>query len=166
MNSTASVSTDKLAVAPLRSRGHGANVLHRLVRNPQAVLGAFVILSFIFMAAAAPLIMPADPFAASMFSRLKPIGTPGYLLGSDELGRDMLSRLILGARLSLFMGVTPVLLAFGIGGALGVTAGYAGGVLNAIVMRTIDVFYAFPSVLLAIALSERSEQESAMRWSR
>jgi peptide/nickel transport system permease protein len=138
---------------PLRSRGHGANVLRRLVRNPQAMLGATVILIFLIMAIAAPLLMPADPFAASMFNRLKPIGTPGYLLGTDELGRDMLSRLILGARLSLFMGVTPVLLAFGIGGAIGIMAGYAGGVLNALVMRTIDVLYAFPSVLLAIALS-------------
>ncbi|HMC45828.1 MAG TPA: ABC transporter permease [Caballeronia sp.] len=137
----------------MRSRAHGANVLRRLVRNPQAMLGATVILIFLIMAIAAPLLMPADPFAASMFNRLKPIGTPGYLLGTDELGRDMLSRLILGARLSLFMGVTPVLLAFGIGGALGIMAGYAGGVLNALVMRTIDVLYAFPSVLLAIALS-------------
>jgi peptide/nickel transport system permease protein len=117
------------------------------------MLGATVILIFLIMAVAAPLLMPADPFAASMFNRLKPIGTPGYLLGTDELGRDMLSRLILGARLSLFMGVTPVLLAFGMGGAIGIMAGYAGGVLNALVMRTIDVLYAFPSVLLAIALS-------------
>ena len=141
------------SVTPLRSRGHGTNVLRRLVRNPQAMLGAAVILIFLIMAVAAPLLMPADPFAASMFNRLKPIGTPGYVLGTDELGRDMLSRLIFGARLSLFMGVTPVLLAFGIGGAIGIMAGYAGGLLNALVMRTIDVLYAFPSVLLAIALS-------------
>jgi peptide/nickel transport system permease protein len=65
----------------------------------------------------------------------------------------MLSRLMVGARLSLFMGITPVLTAFAIGSALGILAGYAGGYVNAVVMRTIDVFYAFPSVLLAIALS-------------
>jgi peptide/nickel transport system permease protein len=88
-----------------------------------------------------------------MLRRLRPIGTPGYLLGSDELGRDMLTRLIYGARLSLFMGVTPVVLAFGIGSAIGIFAGYIGGRVNTLVMRTIDVFYAFPSVLLAVALS-------------
>jgi peptide/nickel transport system permease protein len=155
MTTTASANGTEAALpaTPVRSRSHGANVLRRLVRNPQAMVGAAIILLFLVMAIAAPLLMPADPFAASMFSRLKPIGTPGHLLGTDELGRDMLSRLILGARLSLFMGVTPVLLAFGLGGAIGVTAGYAGGMVNALVMRTIDVLYAFPSVLLAIALS-------------
>jgi peptide/nickel transport system permease protein len=71
--------------------------------------------------------MPADPYAASMLKRLKPIGTAGYPLGSDELGRDLLSRLIVGARLSLFMGITPVLLAFVIGTGIGILAGYAGG---------------------------------------
>jgi peptide/nickel transport system permease protein len=88
-----------------------------------------------------------------MLRRLRPIGTPGYPLGSDELGRDMLSRLIHGARLSLFMGVTPVLCAFVVGSGLGILAGFVGGWVNTIVMRTIDVFYAFPSVLLAVALS-------------
>jgi peptide/nickel transport system permease protein len=88
-----------------------------------------------------------------MLRRLRPIGTPGFPLGSDELGRDMLTRLIYGARLSLFMGVTPVVLAFGIGSAIGIFAGYLGGRINTLVMRTIDVFYAFPSVLLAVALS-------------
>ena len=88
-----------------------------------------------------------------MLNRLKPIGTEGYPLGSDELGRDMLSRLIVGARLSLFMGITPVICAFVIGATIGIVAGYAGGAVNSVIMRTIDVFYAFPSVLLAIALS-------------
>lgn len=88
-----------------------------------------------------------------MFLRLKPIGSDGFVLGSDELGRDMLSRLILGARLSLFMGIVPVVFAFFIGGAIGIIAGYTGGKTNTLIMRTVDVFYAFPSVLLAIALS-------------
>jgi peptide/nickel transport system permease protein len=88
-----------------------------------------------------------------MLGRLKPIGSTNYPLGSDELGRDMLSRLIVGARLSLFMGLTPVLLAFLLGTSLGLLAGYAGGWINSAIMRTVDVLYAFPSVLLAIALS-------------
>ena len=136
-----------------RSRGHWANVAARIVRNPSAMIAACVVLALVLMALAAPWLTPSDPFAASMLKRLKPIGTAGFPLGTDELGRDMLSRLILGARLSLFMGITPVLLAFFIGGGIGVIAGYAGGFVNTAIMRTIDVLYAFPSVLLAIALS-------------
>jgi len=137
----------------MRSRSHLANVLHRLLRNPLAMVSAIVILLLILMAVFAPWIMPHDPFATSMLKRLKPIGTPGLPLGGDELGRDLLSRLILGARLSLFMGIAPVILAFILGGTLGIVAGYAGGWLNTVIMRCIDVLYAFPSVLLAIALS-------------
>ena len=88
-----------------------------------------------------------------MIRRLRPIGFPGYPLGSDELGRDMLTRLIYGGRLSLFIGVTPVLCAFVIGSGIGIFAGYLGGWVNTMLMRVIDVFFAFPSVLLAIALS-------------
>jgi peptide/nickel transport system permease protein len=88
-----------------------------------------------------------------MIRRLKPVGDAFYLLGSDELGRDMLTRLIYGGRLSLFMGVLPVCCAFLIGSTFGIFAGYVGGWVNTGIMRTIDVFYAFPSVLLAIALS-------------
>lgn len=136
-----------------RSRGHWANVAARIVRNPLAMTAAIILLALIGIAVFAPWIMPADPFATSMFTRLKPIGTPGHLFGTDELGRDLLSRLMLGGRLSLFMGITPVLMAFVIGSGIGILAGYAGGFINTAIMRTIDVLYAFPSVLLAIALS-------------
>ena len=88
-----------------------------------------------------------------MVDRLRPIGTEGHPLGTDELGRDMLSRLIYGGRLTLFLGITPVIMAFAIGTALGLIAGYVGGWINTVVMRTADVFFAFPSVLLAIAIS-------------
>jgi peptide/nickel transport system permease protein len=137
----------------VRSPGFWSGVLRKLSRDPVAIGAGLIILALILMAVFAPLIAPADPYRTSMLRRLRAIGDVNYLLGSDELGRDMLSRLIYGARLSLFMGVTPVVLAFFIGAALGITAGYIGGWLNTIIMRTIDVFYAFPSVLLAIALS-------------
>ena len=101
----------------------------------------------------APYLGLADPYQGSMIRRLRPIGTPGYPLGTDELGRDMVARLIYGGRLSLFIGLLPVALAFVIGTTLGVIAGYVGGLVNQAIMRTVDVFYAFPSVLLAIAIS-------------
>ena len=136
-----------------RSAGYWQNVFARLVRDKVAMFAAFVILCLLIMAVLGQWITPSDPYAASIMKRLKPIGFEGYPLGTDELGRDMLSRLMVGARLSLFMGITPVLLAFVIGSTIGIIAGYAGGMLNTSIMRTIDVFYAFPSVLLAIALS-------------
>jgi len=106
-----------------------------------------------FCAVFAGWVAPSDPSQSQLIARLRPVGSPGFLLGSDELGRDMLSRLIHGARLSLLMGTVPVLVAFLIGMVLGTAAGFAGGLLNAVIMRTVDVFYAFPSVLLAVAIS-------------
>jgi len=133
--------------------GYWTSVWRRLRRDPVAITAALVLIAIVLMAIFAPYVAPADPYRSSMLRRLRPMGTPGFPLGSDELGRDMLTRLIYGARLSLFMGVTPVVLAFGIGSAIGIFAGYLGGRINTLVMRTIDVFYAFPSVLLAVALS-------------
>jgi peptide/nickel transport system permease protein len=136
-----------------RSPGYWTSVFRRFLRDPVAVAASVVVLGLLALALFGPWLTPADPYKSSMLSRLKPIGTEGFPLGTDELGRDMLSRLMVGARLSLFMGITPVLCAFVIGSALGILAGYAGGAVNTVIMRTIDVFYAFPSVLLAIALS-------------
>ena len=128
-------------------------VIHRFSRDKVAMFALAIILALFLIAIFAPYIAPADPLKGSMLRRLRPIGTPGLLLGADELGRDMLSRLIYGARLSLFMGITPVAIAFVIGSSIGIAAGYLGGIFNSLTMRTNDVFYAFPSVLLAIALS-------------
>jgi len=136
-----------------RSPGYWSTVWRRFRRDPVAMIALGVILLLILVAIFAPWIAPQDPYRGATLRRLRPPGSPGFLLGSDELGRDMLSRLIYGARLSLFMGVTPVFFALFIGSAIGITAGYVGGLVNTVLMRTIDVIFAFPSVLLAIALS-------------
>lgn len=135
------------------SRGYWTAAALRFTRDPVAMGAALVVLLLLALAVFGPWLAPADPYHAAMLKRLKPIGTPGLLLGSDELGRDMLSRLMVGARLSLFIGITPVIFAFVVGTVIGIVAGYAGGITNTAIMRTVDVFYAFPSVLLAIALS-------------
>ena len=136
-----------------RSPGYWRGVLTRLSADRLAMGAALVLLGLLVLAVFGPWLVPVDPYQVSLLKRLAPIGSPRDLLGSDELGRDRLSRLMLGARLSLFMGLVPVLCAFVIGSVLGIVAGYAGGATNSAIMRTIDVFYAFPSVLLAIALS-------------
>jgi peptide/nickel transport system permease protein len=134
-------------------RGYWAGVSRRLVRDPVAVAAGVVILAIVLAAIFAPWIAPANPYRGLVLRRLKPVGDAFFPLGSDELGRDMLSRLIYGGRLSLFMGVLPVVLAFVVGSSVGILAGYVGGRLNMAVMRVVDVFFAFPSVLLAVALS-------------
>ncbi|MCC5966698.1 MAG: ABC transporter permease [Natronohydrobacter sp.] len=141
------------AITAVRSAGYWQNVGKRLVRDKTAMAAAGVLLLILLAAIFAPLVAPMDPLEGRLINRLKPIGTEGHLLGTDELGRDMLSRLIWGGRLSLLMGVTPVVLAFFLGSAIGIIAGYAGGWTNTLIMRTVDIFYAFPSVLLAVALS-------------
>ncbi|MGC9417919.1 MAG: ABC transporter permease [Rhodovulum sp.] len=151
--------TDFAADAPAgpapaaKPQGYWAGVGARLVRDPITMLCAAVLLTLILAAIFAPFLGLADPYKGSMIARLKPLGTEGHILGTDEQGRDMLARLIYGGRLTLFIGLMPVVLAFFIGSALGIVAGYVGGLMNTIIMRTVDVFFAFPSVLLAIAIS-------------
>jgi peptide/nickel transport system permease protein len=136
-----------------RARGYWRTVGRRLRRDYVTLFFALVIAIIALAAILAPLVAPFDPNASSVATRLKPIGYKGHILGTDELGRDVLSRLIFGGRISLLMGLLPVGLATCIGGFLGLLAGFAGGWVNTLIMRIMDVFYAFPSVLLAVAIS-------------
>jgi peptide/nickel transport system permease protein len=136
-----------------KGQGYWAGVFKRVRRDPVTIACALVLLVMFLAIVFAPLLAPHDPYQGSMIRRLRGLQTPGYPLGTDELGRDMVTRLLYGGRLSWFMGIVPVVLAFGIGTTLGVTAGYMGGKVNMLIMRTTDVFYAFPSVLLAVAIS-------------
>jgi peptide/nickel transport system permease protein len=150
-----SVITDDLVrIASVeKTRGYWGTVGRRLSRDPVSVVCASILILIALAAIFAPYLGLADPYQGSMIRRLRPVGTPGYPLGTDELGRDMVARLIYGGRLSLLLGLLPVVIAFTVGTTLGVIAGYVGGFVNQAIMRTVDVFYAFPSVLLAIAIS-------------
>jgi peptide/nickel transport system permease protein len=125
----------------------------RLRRDTVILAAAGVILCIVFSALLAPSLAPHDPLQGSIRKRLAPVGTPGNILGTDEQGRDMLSRLLFGGRRSLTAGVVPVCVALLAGSTLGIIAGFMGGWVNMLIMRTMDIFYAFPSVLLAIAIS-------------
>ena len=148
------VAEDLVRIATVeKARGYWATVFRRLTRDKVSMVCLGIIVLIALAAILAPYLGLASPYQGSMIRRLRWIGTPGYPLGTDELGRDMLARLVYGGRLSLIIGILPVILAFMIGTSLGLVAGYVGGKLNTAIMRTIDVFYAFPSVLLAIAIS-------------
>ncbi|HYB43908.1 MAG TPA: ABC transporter permease [Candidatus Methylomirabilis sp.] len=133
--------------------GYWRAVAWRLRRDPTTLVAGMLLGLIALSAVFAPALAPFDPNAGSLRLRLAPIGTPEHLLGTDEQGRDMLSRLLYGGRMTLLAGLTPVLVAFVVGTALGVTAGFVGGAVNQLIMRTMDIFYAFPAVLLAIAIS-------------
>lgn len=135
------------------SPGYWTGVGRRLARDSVSMLCLAVLVAIVAAAILAPWLAPSDPSIGSVVRRLKPIGTPGYPLGTDELGRDMLTRLLWGGRLSLLMGIAPVAMALVIGGTLGTIAGYVGGKTNAVIMRATDVVFAFPSILLAVAIA-------------
>jgi peptide/nickel transport system permease protein len=125
----------------------------RLQRDKVTLVAAMVILGIVLSAVLAPYLAPHEPFQSSIRKRLARVGTPGHVLGTDEQGRDMLSRLLYGGRMSLVAGVTPVLMALLAGSTLGIIAGFLGGPVNLLIMRGVDIFFAFPSILLAIAFS-------------
>jgi peptide/nickel transport system permease protein len=133
-------------------RSYWSTVAERVLRDRVTLGVGVVLLLIILLAIFAPLAATHDPLQGSVLRRLKPVGTPGFWLGTDETGRDIWSRLVYGGRLSLICGITPVLFATAIGGTLGLIAGISGRVVNMAIMRVVDVFYAFPSVLLAIAI--------------
>ena len=136
-----------------QGRSYWQRVWERLRDDKVTLVVIGVLVALLAMVVFAPWFTVHDPYTGSVLRRLKPIGTPGHWLGTDEVGRDLWSRMVYGGRLSLLAGVVPVFLALLIGGFLGVLAGYAGGLVNSAIMRLIDVLYAFPSILLAIAIT-------------
>jgi peptide/nickel transport system permease protein len=151
-----SATTNQLLPAQSRrqtkSRGQLALIWRRFQRDRAAVIGALIVLAVIFCAIFAPFLAPADPLKQDAAGRLQPIGAPDHLLGTDSNGRDVLSRLIYGSRVALQVALIPVIFSGVIGLALGLMAGYYGGWLDAVTMRLADVMFAFPAILLAIAI--------------
>jgi peptide/nickel transport system permease protein len=124
----------------------------RLLGDGGAIGGLLIVGAIALLSILAPLLAPYDPDAVDATIRLAPIGASGHVLGTDDLGRDILSRLLWGGRVSLVVGLAPVALALLFGVMLGAISGYARGVLDGIIMRCLDVLLAFPAYLLAIAI--------------
>ena len=151
-NATTTIDTPAQGRRPA-SRSFWRSVCRRVARDPITMICLAILAAIALAAIFAPWISPHDVYKTSIIRRLLPPGSPNHILGTDELGRDMLTRLLYGGRLSLVTGLLPVVLATMVGGTLGVIAGYVGGRINMAIMRVIDIFYAFPSVLLAVAIS-------------
>jgi peptide/nickel transport system permease protein len=138
------------AAAPVESPARRA--LRRLVRRKGAMVGFAVIVLFVALALLAPFVAPYDPAAQSWAAVRKPPSAL-HLLGTDDLGRDVLARIIFGARASLLAGVISVAIALAIGVPFGLLAGYVGGFIDALVSRITDAMLAIPFLILAIALA-------------
>ncbi|SFN03936.1 nickel transporter permease [Thermodesulforhabdus norvegica] len=140
-----------------RSQSPFVESLTRLKKNKTALAGAVIIISFVLMAIFAPMIAPHDPIEQSLYSKLKPPfwydnGSLDYPLGTDDFGRDILSRIIYGARISMVVGLVSVSIALLFGTVLGAVAGYYRGRIDNVIMRFMDLLLAFPSILLAIVI--------------
>jgi peptide/nickel transport system permease protein len=138
------------AIEPAAARAR-AGVARRLLHRPTALAGLALVVLFLVAALAAPWLAPFDPVTQPA-RRLLPPGAR-YLLGTDEFGRDVLSRIVFGARVSLEVGIVSVGLALALGGTTGLVAGYRLGWVDGLSGRVVDVLFAFPSVILIIAIS-------------
>lgn len=152
----ASLATERPAVAEAprsRSRARWA----KLFKEPVALLAALVLVGVVGAAVLAPVLTPHDPLDRQIVMRLKPPGWTDssgttYLLGTDEMGRDVLTRLLYGARVSLIVGLAVPLVAGAVGVVLGLVAGFWGGRAEKIIMTLVDIFLTFPFLLLALSL--------------
>lgn len=141
---------DSTAVAP---RSYYREVVSRFMHDWVAMLSLAVLLLIVLSSIFAPLLTDSDPLGVDILSRLLPVGSEGHPLGTDEQGRDMLARLLYGGQLSLLAGIAPVVIATIIGTLIGAIAAYFGGVVETVLMRVMDVSYAFPALLLSIGVA-------------
>ncbi len=146
------VEQEKKDLETMKKEQKANSFLKKLMRNKTAVFGLVIILLVTFMAIFAPVLSPYDPNATNMTEiSLKP-GTGGHVLGTDEFGRDLLSRIIYGSRISIIVGIGATSLGAFLGIVLGLIAGFKGGITDTIIMRIMDGMFAFPFTLLAILL--------------
>ena len=139
---------DPLAVAPRMS---AAMRLARMPRNASGIIGGALVLGLVLMALIGPSLVGHDPLTLNIPQKIKPPSAQ-YLLGTDQLGRDILTRIVYGSRQSLLVALVTVLISFGLGVPIGAIAGYIGGRLDNVLMRAMDAVMAFPALLLAIGL--------------
>lgn len=121
--------------------------------DPMGSAGALLVGMVVLVAALAPVLAPADPLEQDLSSRLSPPLSPGHPLGTDQLGRDLAARLVYGARLSLVAAVVVAGVSLVVGGAVGLAAGFAGQAAGEALMRVTDAFFAFPPIILAMAIA-------------
>ena len=143
--------TVPLTLVPARNE-RLASTIYFLRRNPRMIIGGLIVFAWLFIAAFAPMIAPFDPIKVNVLDSLQPPNSTHWL-GTDDLGRDVFSRVLWGSRISLSVGVISVSIGLLVGTSLGLAAGYLGGTFDLVIMRGIDALLAFPALILAIAIT-------------
>lgn len=134
-----------------KNKWYRSRNFYRAIHNKRLTMGTILVFVILILAVFAPLIAPEEIFSIDFKSRLAP-PSADHILGCDDFGRDLFSRMVYGSRVSLIVGLVSQLVAMTLGTALGMVAGYYGNMIDNIIMRIMDVFFSFPSLLLAIAL--------------
>jgi len=132
--------------------GRVSAAMYFLRRNPRMIIGGVIVLAWLLVALLSPVIAPYDPTKVTVLDSLQP-PNPQHWLGTDDLGRDVLSRVMWGSRVSLSVGLISVSIGLLVGTSLGLAAGYVGGTFDLLIMRAIDALLAFPALILAIAIT-------------
>ncbi len=139
-------------LVPLARTGRTSSLRWFLRRNPRIIIGGTIVALMLFAAATAPFIAPYDPIKVDVSQVLLP-PSASHIFGTDDLGRDVFSRVLWGARISLSVGVISVSIGFLLGVSLGLAAGYLGGTFDLVAMRVVDALLSFPALVLAIAIT-------------
>ena len=137
---------------PDRKRSQLKDVLRRLWRNKLAMVGLFLVLILVLAAVFADYVAPCDPAEQDLLN-MKSMPSAEHLLGTDDYGRDTLSRIIYGGRVSLLVSILAIAFGLVLGGVIGVSAGYFGGMYDSVIMRVMDIIMAVPGFLLAVCIS-------------
>ncbi|MGN7175994.1 nickel transporter permease [Cytobacillus sp. SAFR-174] len=143
--------TAKAPVPISKRKAKGAELAKALIKNKMSLVGGSIVLIYIILAVLAPLISPYDPYEIDLVNKLQP-PSADHIMGTDDKGRDIFSRILYGSQLSLAVGFVSVFIGALFGIVLGIISGYYGGWVDTIIMRFIDVLLAFPGLLLALAI--------------
>lgn len=139
-------------IVTYKKKSQGPEIWRRFKKNRRALLGLGILIFLVFLAVFANVVSPYDPTVQDIPNKLQG-PSMAHLMGTDQYGRDILSRVIFGTRISLMVGIVSTSMAVAVGGTLGSVAGYYGGVTESIIMRVTDIFLAIPSILLNIAIA-------------
>ena len=151
-NATGASLSDEATLKMLERERKANNAWHKLARNKMALVGLAIVVVMVILAVFAPLLAPCDPNAMDTGNMFAAPGVGGHLFGTDAFGRDLLSRVIYGARISIFIAIGGTILGAIVGILLGLVAGFFGGIVDSVIMRIMDGMMAFPFILLSLIL--------------
>src|SRR5690606_22677097 len=148
-----SISSTTSSIRASAWREQFAYIGYQVRHHPLVLIGLVIVVGWVLVALFAPFLAPKEPLAQHVTDRLQPPGSRGYVWGTDELGRDIYSRVLYGARITIPAGLAVITIGSVIGVLVGAIAGYVGGIWDEVLMRITELFMAFPTIILAMAVT-------------